>query len=111
VPRFVAGKPPLGRLQDPTRCRKVESISQVRANYAATLTREVVMRNHPIVSQEAWLGMVLAMVVTILAITTGAPRRIVRTIRLCRSPRGKRSTGLNTGMRTKGRQLRRNADA
>jgi hypothetical protein len=72
VPRFVAGKPPLGRLQDPTRCRKVESISQMRANYAATLTREVVMRNHPIVSQEAWLGMVLAMVVTILAITTGA---------------------------------------
>jgi hypothetical protein len=30
------------------------------------------MRNHPIVSQEAWLGMVLAMAVTILAITTPA---------------------------------------
>ena len=51
---------------------EVESISQVRANYAATLTREVVMRNPPIVSQQAWLGMVLAMAVTILAITTRA---------------------------------------
>ena len=30
------------------------------------------MRNYPIVSQEAWLGMVLAMAVTILAITTQA---------------------------------------
>jgi hypothetical protein len=35
------------------------------------------MRNHPIVSQEAWLGMVLAMAVIILAITTRAapPKR------------------------------------
>ena len=30
------------------------------------------MRNYPIVSQEAWLGMVLAMAVTLLAITTRA---------------------------------------
>jgi hypothetical protein len=30
------------------------------------------MSNHPIVSQEAWLGMVLAMAVTVLAITTRA---------------------------------------
>jgi hypothetical protein len=30
------------------------------------------MRNHSIVSQEAWLGMVLAMAMTILAITTQA---------------------------------------
>ena len=51
---------------------EVESISQVRANYAATLTREVVMRNPPIVSQQAWLGMIVAMAVTILAITTRA---------------------------------------
>jgi hypothetical protein len=51
---------------------EVESVSQVRANYAATLTREVVMRTHPIVSQQAWLGMVLATAVTILAITTRA---------------------------------------
>jgi hypothetical protein len=51
---------------------EVESIPEVRANYAATLTREGVMRSHPIVSQEAWLGMVLAMALTILAITTRA---------------------------------------
>jgi len=51
---------------------EVASNSQVRANSAATLTREVVMRNRPIVSQQAWLGMVVAMAVTILAITTRA---------------------------------------
>ena len=30
------------------------------------------MRDHPIVSQRAWLGLVVAMAVTILAITTRA---------------------------------------
>src|SRR5262249_1816072 len=57
VPRFVAGRPPHGSLENQTRCPKVvEIISLVRTSYAAMLTHEVVMRDHPIVSQDEWLA-------------------------------------------------------
>ena len=59
---------------------EVASNSQVRANSAATLTCEVVMRNHPIVSQQAWLGMIVAMAVTILAILTWTRRDLAAPI-------------------------------
>jgi hypothetical protein len=69
------------------------------------------MRNHLIVSQQAWLGMGLAMAVTILAIPTRAAPSNCEDGSAAPIPRGKRSTSLNTGMRTKGRQLRRDAYA
>jgi hypothetical protein len=49
-------------------------------------------------------GMVLAMAVTILSITTWAGPRILRASRQRRPHRRKRYTGLTIGLCTKGRQ-------